>query len=74
MSGDTEKGREPWRKTHVPYVWTDGGPWAEHDMPCAVCWKKPAVIDVGTAIFHPCWEYQRVGWRLTKKKWRRARV
>jgi hypothetical protein len=38
------------------HIKTDGGPWAEHNMPCAVCGKKHAMLDLETGFFHPCWE------------------
>jgi hypothetical protein len=38
------------------HIETDGGPWATHNMPCAVCGKKHAVLDLETGFFHPCWE------------------
>lgn len=55
---------------HQPEIITDGGPWAEHDMACAVCHTSKAVIDVGTGVFQPCWECQNTGYRLVyKKRW-----
>ena len=41
-----------------------GAPAATHDMACAVCWKRKAVLDLHTSRFLPCWECQRDGWRL----------
>jgi len=49
---------------HEPVILADGGPWAIHDMACAVCRTEKAVIDVGTGIFHPCWNCQEDGWHL----------
>lgn len=49
---------------HHPVVVTDGGPWAEHDQACAVCRQRKAVLDLHTGIFEPCWDCQRIGWRL----------
>lgn len=54
---------------HRPHIVTDGGPWATHDMACAVCHENKAVIDVATAIFSPCWSCQREGWEIRKRKW-----
>ncbi len=45
---------------------TDGGPWATHNMPCAICHKEHAVLDLETAIFYPCWKCQKQ-WVLKKK-------
>lgn len=64
----------PGIEMHDPVVYTDGGPWAEHDMACAVCQDYKAVLDIGTARFHPCWVCQRKGWQLTNRRrrwWRR---
>lgn len=47
---------------------TDGGPWAEHNMPCAVCYKQYAVIQLNTWRFHPCWDCQKQGFNLTHAK------
>ncbi len=56
-----------------PTIITDGGPWAEHNMPCAVKQSEPAVLDLGTGIFMPSWEAQRDGWMLIKApKWLRG--
>lgn len=52
-----------------PTIDTDGGPWATHDMACAVCRKEHAVLDLGTGIFRPCWTCQEKGWRLAKPGW-----
>ena len=38
------------------------GPAAFHNMPCAVCWTRKAVLSNG--VFQPCWECQRY-WRLS---------
>jgi len=54
-------------KIHHPKVVTDGGPWATHDMACAVySGSKPAVIDLNQGVFFPSWEAQSKGWRLIK--------
>lgn len=49
-----------------PTVETDGGPWATHDMPCAVYQDKPAVLDLSTGMFHPSWRAQEEGWMLVR--------
>lgn len=46
------------------WVWTDGGPWAKHNMPCAVCGEHWAVLHLGTGAFAPCWDCQEAGWVL----------
>lgn len=51
-----------------PTVVTDGGPWADHDMPCAVCRTRPAVLDLASGVFEPCWECQSDGWQLRKRR------
>ena len=45
---------------------TDGGPWADHNMPCAVCWTEHAVLDMHTSRFEPCWKCQAKRWRTLK--------
>lgn len=50
-----------------PTIQTDGGPWAEHDMPCAVCRERHAVLILGTGRFAPCWTCQGNGWQLAKR-------
>lgn len=51
-----------------------GAPFAEHNMPCAVCWERSAVLFLNAGVFEPCWECQREGWELKQKgKWRRWR-
>jgi hypothetical protein len=52
-------------------VVTDGGPWAEHNMPCAVCREHHAVLDLSCGVMEPCWRCQRDGWKLTrvKRRW-----
>jgi len=56
-----------------PTIVTDGGPWASHNMPCAVCHGNPAVLDVGSGTFAPCWFCQRQGWVLVNVRWARLR-
>ena len=59
-------------KLMKPTVETDGGPWAIHDMPCAIYQDKPAVLDLNTGMFHPSWRAQEDGWMLVKvPRWAR---
>lgn len=53
---------------------TDGGPWATHDMPCAVRRDVPAVLDLNSSVFHPSWEAQADGWLLIRlrQSWLRS--
>jgi hypothetical protein len=51
---------------HDPVIVTDGGPWCEHDMACAICRRRKAVIDLESGIFQPCWGCQRAGWFLLR--------
>lgn len=46
---------------------------ARHNMPCAVCGTKPAVLDMNTGVFKPCWKCQERGWSLTLRTqwWRK---
>jgi len=44
------------------------GPGAiDHNMPCSVCHKEPAVITCETGIFKPCWGCQELGHQLVFK-------
>lgn len=47
------------------------GPFAIHNMPCAVCRERPAVLDLSRGAFDPCWECQENGWILTRTGSRR---
>jgi len=47
---------------------TDGGPWAQHNMPCAICHLKHAVYELENGHFHPCWDCQKE-WNLKKINW-----
>lgn len=54
---------------HRPDIVTDGGPWADHDMACAVySQSEKAVIDIHTGKFHPSWRAHGEGWRLVKAR------
>ena len=56
-----------------PTIITDGGPWADHNMPCAVCRALPAVLALNSGRFEPCWTCQRAGWRTVRRRRWRAR-
>ncbi len=45
----------------------DLGPAALHDMRCALC-HRPAVLDINSDTFHPCWHCQSEGWQLVKRR------
>lgn len=47
---------------------TDGGPWADHNMPCAVCRQRAAVLNLNTGRFQPCWGCQEDGWETTRHR------
>lgn len=51
-------------EVHKPEIFTDGGPWAQHDMACAVCHENKAVLRLDNYSFLPCWECQKKGWQL----------
>jgi hypothetical protein len=59
--------------THQPVI-DDHGFFVTHDMACAVigC-KKPAVYDMPTMVFQPCWQHQREGYKLLRPEQRRWR-
>jgi len=39
---------------------------AEHNMPCSVCMRESAVLDLPTGVFLPCWSCQIKGWRTAR--------
>jgi hypothetical protein len=48
-----------------------GAPIAEHNIPCAVCWTRPAVYNLSAqkplgGKFSPCWICQEEGWFLSR--------
>jgi len=52
-----------------PTIVTDGGPWANHNMPCAVYdQKEKAVLNLNSGVFQPSWKAQQNGWHLIKVK------
>lgn len=44
------------------------GPFAIHDMRCAVEPGEPAVYRLNDGIFYPSWKAQRQGWKLVQAK------
>ena len=36
---------------------------AQHNFPCPVCTKAPAVYNVNEGVFQPCWGCQETGWK-----------
>lgn len=52
----------------LPIIETDGGPWAMHDMACAVCHVNYAILNLNTGVFGPCWKCQDDGWKPPKKR------
>ncbi len=52
-----------------PTIVTDGGPWAEHNMPCAIYdQSEKAVLNLNKNVFEPSWKAQQNGWHLIKVK------
>ncbi len=53
-----------------------GSPFAEHNMPCAVCGVEKAVLFMNNGTFEPCRKCQAKGWALIKQsrfmKWWRS--
>lgn len=49
-------------------VFTDGGPWLQHNMFCAVCHEEPAVYNLGKGILQPCHACQRKGYKLMRRR------
>lgn len=49
-------------------IMSDGGPWVMHNVACAVCGDRTAVLDLTLGVFLPCWGCQKVGWKLELKK------
>ena len=56
-----------------PKIFTDGGPWAKHNMPCAVYYENNrAILALGENVFLPSWEAQADGYMLIRPpKWLR---
>lgn len=57
--------------THIPNVVCPGGPFAIHDMACAVHHQsEKAVLELNEHVFHPSWKARGDGWRLVRLgKW-----
>lgn len=47
-------------------VIADEGPFAIHNMPCTVCRKRHAVLDLTCGLMRPCWECAALGWEVRK--------
>ena len=47
-------------------IHTDGGPWAFHNMPCAVCRKEHAILQLWDGTFQPCWACQKEGYEVIR--------
>lgn len=49
------------------------GPFANHDQACASCHVEPAVYELDSGTFQPCWGCQKRGLELVyaPKKWQR---
>jgi hypothetical protein len=41
---------------------------AFHNMPCAVCGHRRAVLMMNTGVFMPCRECAAKGWRITVRR------
>lgn len=54
------KPREP--QIEVP------GPFAIHDMRCAVLPHESAVYHLNDGVFYPSWQAQAYGWRLVQAR------
>lgn len=56
-------------------VRSDGGPWAVHNQPCAVCGERTAILDLNQGVMLPCGVCAARGWQLSRPKqriwWRR---
>jgi hypothetical protein len=49
--------------------WCDGLV-AQHNFPCPVCTKAPAVYHTNIGVFQPCWGCQETGWKIRfEQKW-----
>lgn len=61
--------RNPHAEPGVAYIWVEFyGPAASHNMPCACCGEKHAVLETNTGIMQPCWSCQELGYEVVKKK------
>lgn len=44
----------------------DHGFFAEHDLPCTICLRKPAVLEMWHGLMTPCWDCRLEGWRVVQ--------
>jgi hypothetical protein len=65
--------RYPTLSMHDPVVITDGGPWVIHDVACAVCRRRKAILDIGHGRFLPCGPCMGAGWELRRRRVRPVR-
>lgn len=57
-------------KPYDPIIHTDGGPWAEHDMPCPVFVGESAVLNLASGRFQTSHHARECGWRIIRApKW-----
>ena len=49
-------------------VRSDGGPWAVHNQPCAVCGERTAILDLNQGVMLPCGRCQALGWDLKRSR------
>jgi hypothetical protein len=56
-------------KLHKPEIFTDGGPWAEHDHACSVCHERHSILYLNEGTFLPCRKCQKDGWQLIYAPW-----
>jgi hypothetical protein len=61
-------------RMHKPRILTDGGPFAEHDHACAVCSLRKSVLDISNYVFQPCWQCQKDGWVIVKRRQNGKRI
>lgn len=54
---------------HAPVV-ESHGILAHHDVACAVCWEKPAMLMMNNGVFWPCDECRAKGWETVRFKWK----
>jgi hypothetical protein len=47
-------------------VRSDGGPWAVHNQPCAVCGERVAILDLNQGIMLPCARCVALGWETRR--------
>ena len=52
----------------APLEILDLGPAVQHNMRCAVCQEKHAVLNLNTGVFQPCWSCQAAGYEV-RRRW-----